>query len=85
MLPYTKINPSQEDSRNDLSHYTVDGQTLWSRAYAYCSAALGKSPPLACDEGERFVQAAEETLPAYLSAADGGALSFEVYKQQVRR
>lgn len=78
----TKIDPSEEDTRNDLSHYTLDGQTLWSRAYTYCTADSPSS--LECDEGARFVEAAKETLPEYLSAEDGGFHDANDYEAQVR-
>ncbi|CAM9728040.1 unnamed protein product, partial [Sphacelaria rigidula] len=75
------IDPAEYDTRNDISHYTVDGQTLWSQAYTYCSG--DRSSPIECDEGARFVEAVEQTLPEYLSDADGGSQTSATYQMQV--
>lgn len=76
-----QIDPAEQDSRNDLSHYTVDGQALWGRAYTYCTA--DPSIPIECDEGTQYLEAANETLPELLRSADG-TLEFEQYREQVR-
>lgn len=76
-----QIDPAEYDTRNDISHYTVDGQTLWSQAYTYCSG--DPSSPIECDEGARFVEAVEQTLPEYLSDADGGSQTSATYQMQV--
>lgn len=76
-----QIDPAEQDSRNDLSHYTVDGQTLWGHAYSYCTAEVSSS--LACYEGSRFEEAANETLPGLLQSADG-TLKWPDYVEQVR-
>lgn len=79
-----QIDPAEQDTRNDLSHYTVDGQTLWGHAYTYCTADLSSSLP--CyegSEGSRFQEAANDTLPGLLQSADG-ALAWPDYVEQVR-
>lgn len=76
-----QIDPAEQDSRNDLSHYTVDGQTLWSSAYTYCTA--DSSTPIECDEGSRYLDAANETLPELLRSAEG-SLEWAQYREQVR-
>ncbi|CBJ26590.1 hypothetical protein Esi_0035_0090 [Ectocarpus siliculosus] len=74
------IDPAEQDSRNDLSHYTVDGQTLWGSAYTYCTA--DPSTPIECDEGSRYLDAANATLPQLLRAAEG-SLEWAQYREQV--
>ncbi|CAM9090652.1 unnamed protein product, partial [Laminaria digitata] len=77
------IDPAEQDTRNDLSHYTVDGQTLWGHAYTYCTTDLSSSLP--CyegDKGSRFQEAANETLPGLLQSADG-MLAWPDYVEQV--
>ncbi|CAM9155381.1 unnamed protein product [Ectocarpus sp. 13 AM-2016] len=74
------IDPAERDSRNDLSHYTVDGQTLWGSAYTYCTADF--LTPIECDEGSRYVDAANETLPELLRSAEG-SLEWAQYREQV--
>ncbi|CAM9202218.1 unnamed protein product [Choristocarpus tenellus] len=64
------IDPSEEDPRNYLSMYTTTGQTLWSRAYIYCTS---NSSNMGCDEANDIVEAATETLPGSLSDADGNS------------
>lgn len=39
--------------------------------------------PIECDEGSQYLEAANETLPELLKAADG-TLEFEQYSGQVR-
>lgn len=75
-----QIDPAEEDTRNELSHYTVNGQNLWGRAYTYCTRA--SSTPIDCDEGSRYLEAANETLPELLKAAEG-TLGAEQYREQV--
>ncbi|CAM9257644.1 unnamed protein product [Scytosiphon promiscuus] len=74
------IDPAEQDTRNDLSHYTVDGQTLWGSAYTYCNT--DPSTPMDCDEGSRYVEAANETLPGLLKSAEG-TLRWAQYREQV--
>eukprot|EP00903_Cladosiphon_okamuranus_P017641 g16248.t1 len=74
------IDPAEIDTRNDLSHYTVDGQALWGRAYTYCTR--DSSTPIDCEEGSRYSEAAKETLPELLKSAEG-TLGADQYREQV--
>ncbi|CAM9656283.1 unnamed protein product [Ascophyllum nodosum] len=73
------INPAKEDARNDLSLYTLDGQTLWTRAYTFCT--MGSS--LECDGAYHYLEAANTTLPALLRLADSGSQGWRIYVEQV--
>ncbi len=75
-----QIDPTKQDTRNGLSHYTVDGQALWGQAYTYCTA--DPSRPIECDEGSQYLEAANETLPELLKSADG-TLEIDQYRVQV--